>query len=238
MIKPFRGNYILTQGFGGNKDWYTQFGMQGHNGLDYGLPTGTQLIAPHAGKVLEAASDPSGYGLYVKIESDVEGSVIAHMQSFQVKVGDIVSEGQPIGFSDNTGNSTGPHLHWGYYKIPRNRQNGYSGMINQLPLISVEKPSTPTTELLAIPNPGYAPTFEGQTVEKDGIKYKSYKDSNGKLLWKIEAQDDWKKKYEEEVKKTTSLTAQVSEKNTRIQALEKENSILSGKISAAKVALA
>jgi len=90
---------------------------------------------------------------------------------------------------------------------------------------------------LPLPNPGYAPTFEGQTVEKDGIKYKSYKDSSGKLLWKIEAQDDWKKKYEDEVIKTTNLTAQVSERDTRIQTLEKENSILSGKISAAKVAL-
>lgn len=230
MIKPFRGNYILTQGFGGNKDWYTRFGMQGHNGLDYGLPSNTQLIAPHAGKVLEATSDPNGYGNYLKIESETEGSILAHMQSFQVKVGDIVSEGQPVGFSDNTGNSTGPHLHWGYYKIPRNRQNGFSGMIDQLPLISVEKPSTPIVEPLAIPNPGYAPTFEGQDVMSGGIHYKSYKDSSGKLLWKIETSEDWKKKYDD-------LTAQVEPLRIKIQTLEKENSILSGKISAAKVAL-
>lgn len=237
MIQPFRGNFVLTQGFGGNKDWYIGFGMQGHNGLDYGLPTGTQIIAPHSGKVLEAASDPSGYGLYLKIENEKEGSILAHLQSFQVKVGDTVSEGQPVGISNNTGNSTGPHLHWGYYPIPRNRQNGFSGMINQLPLINVEKPSTPIVEPLTVPNPGYAPTFEGQTVEKDGIKYKSYKDSSGKLLWKIEAQDDWKKKYEDEVKKTTSLTAQVSEKQKEIDSLKEENRILSGKITAAKVAL-
>lgn len=237
MIKPFRGNFILTQGFGGNKDWYIRFGMLGHNGLDYGLPTGTQLIAPHAGKVLEAASDPTGYGNYLKIESDKEGSIIAHMQSFQVKVGDTVSEGQPIGISNNTGNSTGPHLHWGYYIIPRNRQNGFSGMINQLPLINVEKPSTPIAEPLAIPNPGYAPTFEGQTVESGGIKYKSYKDSAGKLLWKIEAQDDWKKKYEDEVIKTTDLTAQVGKKQEELDSLKEEVSMLRLRIQNIKVIL-
>jgi len=132
------------------------------------------------------------------------------------------------------------------YNIPLDRQHILKhseikatqccGTVDVDKLISIAKSFTVSP--LPLPNPGYTPTFEGQTVEKDGIKYKSYKDSSGKLLWKIEAQDDWKKKYEEEVKKTTSLTAQVGEKNTRIQALEKENSILSGKISAAKVALA
>ena len=198
MILPFRGNFRLTQEFGVNKASYEKFGMMGHNGLDYGLPTGTQIIAPHGGKIIEAASDPSGYGLYVKIENEKEGSVLAHLQSIQVKVGDVVSEGQPIGLSDNTGNSTGPHLHWGYYLIPRNRQNGYAGYINQLPLIMVFAPVTPVP--LETPNPGYAPTFEGMTVEKDGITYKSYKDTAGKLLWKIESNTDWKKKYEDEVK--------------------------------------
>lgn len=134
------------------------------------------------------------------------------------------------------------------YNIPLDRQHILKhsevkatqccGTVDVDKLISIAKSfNAPTPSPLPIPNPGYAPTFEGQTVEKDGIKYKSYKDGSGKLLWKIEAQDDWKKKYEEEVKKTTSLTAQVGDRDKRIQALEKENSILSGKISAAKVAL-
>lgn len=141
MIKPFRGNFNLTQTFG-NKfinhgvDVYAQYGLMGHNGLDYGLPTGTQVIAPHNGKVIEAQNDVSGYGNYVKIENDKEGSVLGHFQSFQVKVGDIVTEGQPIALSNNTGNSTGPHLHWGYYRIPRNRSNGYNGFIDQTPYLN------------------------------------------------------------------------------------------------------
>ena len=145
MIKPFRGDYRLTQGFGENPASYAKFGLKGHNGLDYGLPTGTQVIAPHSGKVIEATNDPNGYGNYLKIENDKEGSVLAHLQSFQVKVGDIVSEGQPVGFSNNTGNSTGPHLHWGYYTQPRNRQNGYAGFIDQINLIA--KPTPPANDL-------------------------------------------------------------------------------------------
>ena len=66
MIKPFAGNFVITQYFGVNKEDYTQFGLQGHNGIDYGLPTNTPIFAPHSGKVIEATLDPLGYGLYVK----------------------------------------------------------------------------------------------------------------------------------------------------------------------------
>ena len=135
MRRPFSGNFILTQGFGENPSSYSKFGMRGHNGLDYGLPTGTPVLAPHGGRIIEATNDPAGYGLYVKIENSVEGSVLAHLRNFAVKVGDQVAESQVIGYSDNTGNSTGPHLHWGYYKFPRNRQNGYAGFIDQAPLL-------------------------------------------------------------------------------------------------------
>ncbi|MCR4329548.1 MAG: M23 family metallopeptidase [Candidatus Roizmanbacteria bacterium] len=146
MIKPFNGNYKQTQGFGGNPDTYAQFGLKGHNGLDYELPNNTEVIAPHNGKVIEAAFDSTGYGNYIKIESDIEGSVVAHLLKQVVSVGQEVKEGQLIGYSDNTGFSTGPHLHWGYYRIPRNRQNGYLGFIDQTPFIDSVEPAPPTTD--------------------------------------------------------------------------------------------
>ena len=127
---------------------YKRFGLLGHNGIDMDLPNGTQVIAPHGGKVIEATNDPMGYGNYIKIENDKEGSVLAHLQTFQVKVGDTVSEGQPIALSNNTGNSTGPHLHWGYYLFPRNRQNGYAGYIDQLPLLTSPGSSDALTQCL------------------------------------------------------------------------------------------
>ena len=146
MRFPFNGSPSLTQDWG-NKliingvDVYAQFGLKGHNGTDWGLPTGTVVIAPHDGKVIEAASDPKGYGNYIKIENDIEGSILAHLKSFSVKVGNYVTEGQIIGYSNNTGNSTGPHLHWGYYRKPRNKNNGYSGTVDPFQYIGGSMPN-------------------------------------------------------------------------------------------------
>jgi len=142
MRKPFDGNFVVTQGFG-NKlylngvDVYAQWGYKGHNGIDYGTPTGTPILAPHSGKIIEAAFDQYGYGNYVKIENSVEGSVLAHFSKTLVSVGQEVNQGQQIALSGNTGNSTGPHLHWGYYRHPRNRKDGYGGFIDQTPYIGV-----------------------------------------------------------------------------------------------------
>lgn len=137
---PFDGTYPLTQKFNDSRyrASYTKFGLLGHNGLDYGLSTGTTLLAPHKGKIVEATFDSTGYGYYYKIENEEEGSILAHLQDLPLKVGTVLSEGEFVGKSDNTGNSTGPHLHWGYYRIPRNRDNGFNGYIDQTDWLNVK----------------------------------------------------------------------------------------------------
>lgn len=140
MRKPFEGEYKLTQTWANEliidgKPYYAQWGYKGHNGVDYGLPFRTQVIAPHNGKIIEASYDPNGYGNYVKIENDKEGSILAHLDVVEVKVGFQLLEGDKIGLSGNSGASTGPHLHWGYYRFPRDRQNGYGGTIDPAPYI-------------------------------------------------------------------------------------------------------
>ena len=127
--------YRISQHFGENPDMYKRFGYLGHNGSDIAWPTGTPILAPHDGIVKEAALDANGYGWYVKIENPVEGSVLGHNKSLSVKVGDVVTGGQKVAISDNSGYSTGSHVHWGYYTIPRDRSNGYGGFINQAGLI-------------------------------------------------------------------------------------------------------
>lgn len=141
LRRPFNGNYALTQGFGERPEVYSQFGIKGHNGLDYGLPHGTPLVAALDGKVTEVGNDATGYGAYVKIENDAQGQLYGHMSRIDVKVGDTVYEGQQFGLSGGTkgswgaGNTTGAHLHWGFWATPRNRSNGYAGYIDQAPLL-------------------------------------------------------------------------------------------------------
>ena len=141
LIHPVKKVYI-TQAWGVNADIYARFGLKGHNGVDYRIfdddgnrATYGKSFAPHDGKIIEAYNDGNGYGWYVKIENDKEGSILGHHKELKAGVGDTVKQGDLIGITDNTGWSTGPHLHWGYYKKPRNKANGYSGTINQLLLI-------------------------------------------------------------------------------------------------------
>lgn len=119
-----------SQYFGENPDWYKPFGMKGHNGIDIPTPVGTKLISCINGKVTETANDVKGYGIYVKIENDTCGVLYAHLRDFSLKVGDKVKAGDFVGYSGNTGNSTGPHLHFGVFPIPRDRNNGYAGYID------------------------------------------------------------------------------------------------------------
>lgn len=131
MRLPYNGQFKVSQLFGENPAMYKPFGLQGHNGIDFAIPNGTPILAPHQGTVREASFDKNGYGWYVKIENSQEGSVLGHFKEVLVKVGQVVNEGYQVGVSDNTGFSTGPHLHWGYYWFPRDRKNGYRGFQNQ-----------------------------------------------------------------------------------------------------------
>ena len=71
------------------------------------------VLAAKAGKVTWASSN-GGYGQCVIISHGKGNSTLyGHLSGYNVKVGDMVSQGQVIAYSGNTGNSTGPHLHFG-----------------------------------------------------------------------------------------------------------------------------
>lgn len=140
----------VTQEWGVNPQMYSKYGLKGHNGVDFGLhEEDTKIYAPHDGVVIEARYD-TGYGWYVKIENGKEGSILAHFKTNSIRVitGQKVREGDWVAIGGNTGNSTGPHLHWGYYPIPRQRDNGYSGTVDQLPLLKQNPVPEPGPDLL------------------------------------------------------------------------------------------
>ena len=84
---------------------------QFHRGLDIAIPEGTELYASMDGTILYARYDDS-YGNYVVIMDENGYSVrYAHMSSLSVTEGQTVIHGDLVGYSGNTGGSTGPHLH-------------------------------------------------------------------------------------------------------------------------------
>ncbi|HWM08145.1 MAG TPA: peptidoglycan DD-metalloendopeptidase family protein [Solirubrobacteraceae bacterium] len=83
-----------------------------HAGIDIPLPEGTPLRAADSGSVA-IAGWVGGYGNYTCIQHGGSLSTCyGHQSSIGVSVGQSVSQGQVIGHSGNTGNSTGPHLHF------------------------------------------------------------------------------------------------------------------------------
>ena len=90
-----------------------------HTGLDIGVGTGTPVRAADAGTVVLAATNtgpdgkPVGYGTYVVIYHGGDlFTLYGHLSQLGVTVGQKVATGQVIGLSGNTGNSSGPHLHF------------------------------------------------------------------------------------------------------------------------------
>ncbi len=95
----------------------TQTAHPGHIALDFGAPVGTPVKATMDGKVIYAGWNNEGYGNLVIIENGPYRIYFAHLSKIPVKVGDKVHFGMVIGYSGNTGNSTGPHLH---YEVRKN----------------------------------------------------------------------------------------------------------------------
>jgi murein DD-endopeptidase MepM/ murein hydrolase activator NlpD len=86
--------------------------------FDFGIPVGTTVKSTMDGNVVYAGWNDQGYGNLVIVENGAYRTYYAHLSSIPVSVGDQVTAGTTIGLSGNTGNSTGPHLH---YEIRKNK---------------------------------------------------------------------------------------------------------------------
>lgn len=86
-----------------------------HNGVDFGIPTGTPVIAPSDGVVEHVAFQARGAGRYIKIRHGHITTVYMHLSKPLVRAGQAVKKGERIALSGNTGGSTGPHLHYEFH---------------------------------------------------------------------------------------------------------------------------
>lgn len=117
---PISRPHIITAG-------WTYTDGSAHRAIDFRANIGTPVYASEAGKVValkygwktgNSKIGVGSYGNYVKLlhNSKYKGRTVhtlyAHLDRVTVRNGDYVNEGDIIGYTGNTGNSTGPHLHY------------------------------------------------------------------------------------------------------------------------------
>jgi len=132
--QPFGVNYL---------DWYKSWNLLGHNGIDFEIKHRCPIRAAHDGYVTFVQHDKKAKGLGVcvylvdKIKGDGIRTRYGHLDETDLKLRDFVKAGQVIGYGDNTGNSTGHHLHFDLAKLydgkKLNINNGYNGCIDPSP---------------------------------------------------------------------------------------------------------
>jgi murein DD-endopeptidase MepM/ murein hydrolase activator NlpD len=118
-------NVIITQYFGGSEFAKRNPGIYGgrayHPGIDLGTPRGTTLYAPLAGTVratgnTDAVPGCYSWGKWTLIDhANGLSTLYAHQDLISVSAGQKVATGEIIGYTGNTGFSTGPHLHFTVY---------------------------------------------------------------------------------------------------------------------------
>lgn len=128
-------------------------GLDGHNGIDFYALDGTPVYAAHDGVCYPEVDSSGGNGVVIRTleDYDYNGQAVRfktiywHLKKANavVHMGDIVKAGDLIGYADNTGVSTGSHLHfglkpqawteadWTWYNSAQN--NGYLGAIDPAP---------------------------------------------------------------------------------------------------------
>jgi hypothetical protein len=143
----------ITQYFGQNPSSY--YPMRGHDGLDFGLVTGSSVRASAFREHIRyLLLKTSGYGRHAITEDD-DGHkyVYGHLHEFRCNVGDVIMRGQEFALSGGGledpyhGYSTGPHLHWEWRPYGVSVGNGYGGAVDQLPYVTFgEVAPTPPPE--------------------------------------------------------------------------------------------
>lgn len=113
---PIAGGAVITcDGSKPPAGYKSLYGAKGHLGLDLRAPHGTEVYCAAKGLVVSIDTNPKS-GLDVRVVSEIDGRVFKHIYEhllgYQPQVGDIVETGQLIGWADNTGYSSGDHLHF------------------------------------------------------------------------------------------------------------------------------
>lgn len=129
---PAGSSYRITQSPSGN---FSHSKIYSRYAIDFAMPTGSTVLVSRAGTVYKAGWDPYGGGNSVMVR-DATGNCMQynHLSAINLRAGQRVSQGDLVGRSGSTGNSTGPHLHFGLVQcssfvstnVPRTVERGTS----------------------------------------------------------------------------------------------------------------
>jgi len=128
---------------------------EGHSGVDIAVPTGTPVLAPAAGVVLNVAYDRDGsalagyFGNAVILQHEDAVTLYGHLSAVLVAPDDRVEVGTLLGRSGNTGVSTGPHLHWGMAPLSNPYLGRAGGLLDPLDYAGQGTTTATTTTGLA-----------------------------------------------------------------------------------------
>lgn len=120
-IMPIRKELLRTPPSGYGMRLHPVYGIyKMHTGMDFSVPSGSDIFATGDGIIEKVVNKRSGYGIHVVIKHNYGGykTLYAHMIRAKVKPGEKVKRGDVIGYVGSTGTSTAPHVH---YEV---RQNG------------------------------------------------------------------------------------------------------------------
>jgi hypothetical protein len=185
LLRPLRGNFAVTQGFGENAAFYQahpEWKIRAHNGIDYGCPEGTPVYAAHDGQVGRIGFEDGGYGNFVRVNTRWGRVIDAHLDQYVVAMGQVIVAGDFIGYSGNTGCSTGPHLHH-EIRLDGMENNGFNGAVDATAYETEEtSPLTP----LQNKNFGEGDKTLLQPSPQDGEGEKSEEPRTGYASWEGE----------------------------------------------------
>ena len=170
---PFFGNFPVTFSFGQQSDneeikkKFQEWGIVGHNGLDFGLTAGNEVFACDVGKVIQAG-DNGDFGTSITIQHSWGQSIYGHLQETKVNEGDDISVNKVIGLSGSSGAAFGEHLHFAIKPNNPDLNNGYLGFIDPTPYLSLPsqkeepkpeetKPQEPIQQPEVIPSQPHVP---------------------------------------------------------------------------------
>lgn len=139
----------ITQNFGITSASGRLYASGSHNGVDFKALMGTPIKAMGDGVVIGAGNTDltcprASFGQWILIKySNGLSAIFAHLSVISVKEGDSVRTGQIVGYSGNTGYSTGPHLHVGVYasdavKVENRPSVSCGGKVYRMPIAPVD----------------------------------------------------------------------------------------------------